>query len=83
MRNNKSYFWNQENIFLITMLLGMLVFVGFMPTYRPEGIIPLGEGKGVVLCGESITINADSSVTISDMYSMFEEAIFALEEECK
>ena len=83
MRKNKSYFWTQENVFLVTMLLGMLTFVGFMPAYQPEGIIPLGDGKGVLLCGEAITINADKSVTTSDMYDMFEEAIFALVEECK
>lgn len=73
-----------EQIFMITILVGMILFVGFMPTNlgKPDGIYPIGKGQGVVLCGESITINAHKNIEEKDMYDMFDEAMWLIEEEC-
>ena len=70
-------------IFMLTILVGMIMFVGFLPAnIEPDGIYPIGDGRGLVLCGESITLNADSSVQEGDLYDMFDEALVVIEENC-
>lgn len=71
-------------IFMLTVLIGMILFVGFLPTNlgQPGGIYPIGDGRGVVLCGESITLNADSNIEEKDLYDMFDEAMLVIEENC-
>jgi hypothetical protein len=73
-----------QQIFMLTVLVGMILFVGFMPTNlgKPDGIYPIGDGRGVVLCGESITLNADSNIEEKDLYDMFDEAMLVIEENC-
>lgn len=79
-----KYFLNDRNIFLMTVLVGMILFVGFMPTnhLHPEGIYPIGDGEGLVLCGESITLNAHAGIREGDLYDMFDEALTTLENNC-
>ena len=79
----KNYFWNDQNIFLITMFIGMALFVGFLPTDLAQpGIYPIAQGEGLVLCGESITLNAHQGIDEGELYDMFEEAMVMIEENC-
>lgn len=73
-----------EQIFMMTVLIGMILFVGFLPTDlgKPDGIYPIGGGQGLVLCGESITLNAHAGIEEKDMYDMFDEAMLVIEENC-
>lgn len=72
-------------IFMLTVLIGMILFVGFLPTDlgKPNGIYPIGNGEGLVLCGESITLNAHQNIEVKDLYDMFDEAMLVIEENCK
>lgn len=73
-----------DQIFMLTVLLGMILFVGFLPTDlgKPDGIYPIGRGQGLVLCGESITLNAHPGIEEKDLYDMFDEAMLVIEENC-
>lgn len=73
----------QQNIFLFTVLLGMLAFIMLLPRdLSREGIYILGNGQGVLVCDEAITLNANSNVSESDLFDMFDEALLKLED-CK
>lgn len=72
-----------QNIFLLTVLLGMLVFIMFLPRdLSQEGIYVLGNGQGVLVCDEAITLNAHPNVSESDLFDMFDEALLKIED-CK
>jgi len=49
-------------------------------TRSQAGIYPIGNGEGVVLCGESITMNI---VSEGQLFDMFEESLTTIEENCK
>lgn len=72
-----------QNIFLFTVLLGMLAFIMLLPKdLSQEGIYVLGDGQGVLVCDEAITLNAHPNVSESELFDMFDEALLKLED-CK
>ena len=75
-----------KQIDLLLVLVGIIFFsisLASAITRTNDGMYPLGDkGQGVLLCGEAITINVESHIKISEVYDMFDEALFLMEEEC-
>lgn len=75
-----------KQINLLLVLVGIIFFsisLANAINRTSNGIYPLGDkGQGILLCEEAITINAESHISISEIYDMFDEAIFLMEEGC-